>query len=64
MYVNVIRFSDQDTNTLLGLELTWFVLVAVSSLLVVCACIVGIAICLCRRSTRHTGNNTMQSMKN
>lgn len=48
---------DQDSNTLLGLELTWFVLVAVSSILVICACTVGIAICLCRRSTRNVGNN-------
>lgn len=31
------------------MELTWFVLLAVCTLLVISACIVGIAICVCRR---------------
>lgn len=51
----------QETNTLLGLELTWFVLVAVSSILVICACMVGFAICLCRRSTRHPPSNQLNT---
>uniref|UniRef100_A0A1B0CL85 Putative conserved plasma membrane protein n=1 Tax=Lutzomyia longipalpis TaxID=7200 RepID=A0A1B0CL85_LUTLO len=45
-----------DPYTILGLELTWIVLVAVSGLLVICACCVGLAICLCRRNTRPVVN--------
>jgi hypothetical protein len=52
-----IKKKGQDSNKLLGLELTWVVLIAVSSLLVICACIVGIAICICRRSTRNPPNH-------
>lgn len=54
---------DQDSSTLLGMELTWFVLVAVSSILVVCAFIVGIAICICRRSTRGAGAGNGNAMQ-
>lgn len=50
-----VHHTDQDANTVLGMELSWFVLVAVSSVLVVSACIVSIAICVCRRSTRAQG---------
>lgn len=52
--------KSQDPTRFLGLDLTWFVLIAVSGLLVVCACIVGIAICVCRRGTRTQHGNNMQ----
>lgn len=48
--------ENQDPTTFLGLDLTWFVLIAVSSLLVICACLVGMSICICRRSTRNLSN--------
>ncbi|XP_055381657.1 uncharacterized protein LOC129612169 [Condylostylus longicornis] len=52
--------QNQEQTTLLGLELTWFVLIAVSSLLVICACIVGWTICLCRRTPRNQNQNSIQ----
>ncbi|XP_055691436.1 uncharacterized protein LOC129794658 [Lutzomyia longipalpis] len=52
-----------DPYTILGLELTWIVLVAVSGLLVICACCVGLAICLCRRNTRPVVNQFGNSMQ-
>lgn len=48
--------ADQDPSTLLGLEMTWFILIAVSSLLVVSACIVGVSICICRRNAAIASN--------
>ncbi|KAJ6645592.1 hypothetical protein Bhyg_00799, partial [Pseudolycoriella hygida] len=54
--------QNEDSNKLLGMELTWFVLLAVSSLLVISACLVGICICVCRRRTGHARHpiNSMQ----
>lgn len=39
-----------DTDLFAG-EIPWVILIAVSSLLVISACIVGLAICICRRNT-------------
>lgn len=52
--------QSQDPTRFLGLDLTWFVLIAVSGLLVFCACIVGIAICVCRRGSRTQHGNNVQ----
>lgn len=41
---------DPTENLLFGMELTWIVLITVCSLLIIFACLVGVAICLCRRS--------------
>ncbi|KAL5290227.1 hypothetical protein ACFFRR_009892 [Megaselia abdita] len=54
--------QSPDSNNLLGLEMTWIVLIAVSSLLIICACVVGWAICLCRRNNSRNlnQNSTIQ----
>lgn len=49
--------QSQDPTRFLGMDLTWLVLIGVSGLLVVCACMVGFAICLCRRGSRTQGQH-------
>lgn len=49
--------SDVEAKTILGLELTWLVLLAVSAFLVLSACFVGIAIWFCRLRTVRDENN-------
>lgn len=39
------------------MELSWIVLISVCSLLIIFACLVGVAICLCRRSPMNNGTN-------
>lgn len=48
-HYSFVCFTDNASITVFGLELTWFVLLAVCTLLIISACIVGIAICVCRR---------------
>lgn len=43
--------SDVESKTILGLEMTWLVLFAVSAFLVLSACFVGISIWFCRLRT-------------
>ncbi|KAK7790341.1 hypothetical protein R5R35_003689 [Gryllus longicercus] len=43
--------AQNNMNTVLGMSLTVFVVSVVSGLLVVFACVVGVAVCLCRRGT-------------
>lgn len=43
-------FSDNASITIFGLELTWFVLLAVCALLIISACIVGVALFFYRRN--------------
>lgn len=52
-------FADNDSGSLLGLELTWtwIVLVAVSSFLAIGAGLIGMSICFCRRATRSSDNH-------
>lgn len=54
--------TDNDTGTILGLEVTWFVVVVISTLLVLLVLIVAISVCVCRRGSwnnRH-GNSVQQ----
>lgn len=39
------------------MELSWIVLISVCSVLIIFACLVGFAICLCRRSPLNNGTN-------
>lgn len=48
-HYSFVCFTDNASIRVFGLELTWFVLLAVCTLLIISACIVGIAICVCRR---------------
>lgn len=54
-------FPDNDSGSLLGLELTWtwIVLVAVSSSLAIGAGLIGMSICFCRRAP-HSSDNHIQ----
>lgn len=55
------RQIDNDSGSLLGLELTWtwVVLVAVSSFLAIGAGLIGMSICFCRRAP-HSSDNHIQ----
>lgn len=60
---SLIPFIDNETGTILGLEVTWFVVVVISSLLVLLVLIVAVSICICRRgwhSSPRRGNGTVQ----
>lgn len=46
------------------MELTWIVLISVCSLLIIFACLVGVAICLCRRSPINNGANSNSQINN
>ncbi|XP_017772048.1 PREDICTED: uncharacterized protein LOC108559317, partial [Nicrophorus vespilloides] len=53
--------QNNDTGTIMGLEMTWFVVVVVSTLLLIAVCIVVVSICLCRRGlASRPGNNGQQ----
>nr|XP_022918973.1 uncharacterized protein LOC111427861 [Onthophagus taurus] len=55
--------QNNETGTILGLEMTWFVVLIVSTLLVLLVCIVAVSICLCRRgfNTRMSNNVPQQN---
>lgn len=54
-------FLDIESKTILGLEMTWLVLLAVSAFLMLSGCFVGIAIWLCRvRTTTSLENDNFQ----
>lgn len=58
----IIFVSDNDTGTILGLEVTWFVVVVISTLLILLVLIVAVSVCVCRRGSwnnRH-GNSVQQ----
>lgn len=56
-----ICVSDVETKTILGLEMTWLVLIAVSAFLVLSACFVGCTIWICRsRTSSSLDNNNLQ----
>ncbi|KAL9908969.1 low-density lipoprotein receptor domain containing lost and found isoform 1-T6 [Glossina fuscipes fuscipes] len=48
--------QNETTNTVFGMDVTWFVLIVVSLLLILSAIIVGISICVCRRQEDNTTN--------
>lgn len=48
---------DPTENLLFGMELSWIVLISVCSLLIIFACLVGVAICLCRLRPVNNGAN-------
>lgn len=53
--------SANETGTILGLEVTWFVVVVISTLLVLLVCIVAISIRICRRGWNvRSGNGNVQ----
>ncbi|XP_023028925.1 low-density lipoprotein receptor domain containing lost and found [Leptinotarsa decemlineata] len=54
--------QNNETGTILGLEVTWFVVVVISTLLVLLVLIVAVSICICRRgwNNANSGNGTMQ----
>ncbi|XP_050306924.1 uncharacterized protein LOC126743748 isoform X2 [Anthonomus grandis grandis] len=54
--------QNNDTNTILGLEMTWFVVVVISTVLVVLVLVVAISVCVCRRGSWHNrhGNSVQQ----
>lgn len=56
-----LSWTDNDSGTLLGLELTWtwIVLVAVSSCLAIGAGLIGMSICFFRRAP-HSSDNHIQ----
>lgn len=45
---------DNESGTILGLEVTWFVVVVVSTVLVLLVLIVAVSICICRRNCSNT----------
>lgn len=49
---------NQTSSTVLGMDLTWFVLITVSGLLIICTCIAGWVICICRRNGANGNQNT------
>lgn len=54
-------FSESDSGTILGLEVTWFVVMVISVLLLLLVCIVAISICICRRGCYiGSGNGNVQ----
>lgn len=52
-----IFYSDQTESQIFGIGLTWIVLISVCSMLVIFACLVGVAICICRRNPNNNGSN-------
>ncbi|XP_056646634.1 uncharacterized protein LOC130451561 isoform X1 [Diorhabda sublineata] len=54
--------QNNDTGMILGLEMTWFVVVVVSALLVLLVLIVAVSVCICRMGWPHSssGNGTVQ----
>jgi hypothetical protein len=48
---------DPTEGQIFGVGLTWVVLIAVCSMLLIFACLVGIAICICRRNQPSNGTN-------
>lgn len=58
--------QSQDKNTFLGFEMSWVVLIASCSSLVICSIIIGVTICICRRQPRFRIRtpNALQSMIN
>lgn len=53
------QFADNKSTTLLGLELTWFVLISVSCFLAIGAVMAGFVICICRHNP-NSSDNQMQ----
>uniref|UniRef100_A0A182LZA5 CUB domain-containing protein n=1 Tax=Anopheles culicifacies TaxID=139723 RepID=A0A182LZA5_9DIPT len=53
---------DRYINTIFGIELTWVILIGVSSL-TICGCIVGITICVYVRNARNTPNQLNSSIQ-
>ncbi|CAH1130339.1 unnamed protein product [Ceutorhynchus assimilis] len=54
--------QNNDTGTILGLEVTWFVVVVISTVLVLLVVIVAVSVCACRHGSwnnRH-GNSVQQ----
>ncbi|XP_019873178.1 uncharacterized protein LOC109601377 [Aethina tumida] len=53
--------QSNDSGTILGLEVTWFVVVVISTLLVLLVMIVAVSICICRKGwNSRPGNGTVQ----
>ncbi|XP_075162078.1 low-density lipoprotein receptor domain containing lost and found [Haematobia irritans] len=54
--------QNETTSTVFGMDMTWFVMIVVSILLILSAAIVGITICVCRRQedTNNQHNTAMQ----
>lgn len=46
--------QNNESGTILGLEVTWFVVVVVSTVLVLLVLIVAVSICICRRNCSNT----------
>lgn len=56
-----ISIPANETGTILGLEVTWFVVVVISTVLVLLVCIVAISIPICRRGWNvRSGNGNVQ----
>ncbi|KAJ3653213.1 hypothetical protein Zmor_012477 [Zophobas morio] len=54
--------QNNETGTILGLEMTWFVVTVISTLLILLVCIVAVSICLCRKgwsSSARSGNGNV-----
>nr|CAH7745367.1 unnamed protein product [Callosobruchus chinensis] len=51
--------QNNDTGTIMGLEVTWFVVLLISTLLVLLVMIVAVSICICRRGW-HGGRGIQQ----
>ncbi|XP_030762073.1 uncharacterized protein LOC115886888 [Sitophilus oryzae] len=54
--------QNNDTGTILGLEVTWFVVVVISTFLVFLMLILGVSICACRKGgwSHRPGNSVAQ----
>lgn len=62
LMIVTIFFSAKESGTILGLEVTWFVVVVISTLLVLLVLIVLVSICVCRGGWNNTrsGNGSIQ----
>lgn len=59
--VSFLYVPANETGTILGLEVTWFVVVVISTVLVLLVCIVAISIPICRRGWNvRSGNGNVQ----
>ncbi|XP_044743990.1 uncharacterized protein LOC123306156 [Chrysoperla carnea] len=61
--------QNTETNTIFGMETTWFVVIVVCAGLLICAIITAIVVCICRRTSsdnttghRNAQNTSLQQM--
>lgn len=50
--------SERISATVLGVDITWVILIAVSTVLIICASFVATTIYLCRKTNNYSNNRT------